>query len=272
MSARTTLAIALAICGLPLVAPSSAQALEIKNIRPCYGHLGVFRDNAKFLPGDYLFISYEIDGLKLEEKTNKASYIILLEVFDSGNKSIFRKETPNVAIPQLGGSRIPGDLHVIMGVEQAPGKYVVRLTVRDVFGKENKDFVYPFELLPRGFGVVGISALAVGFPSQQYMFQYTVVELGLDAATKKPNAKVEMKILDDAGKVVSPKIEQTYPADLPETFDAKKGNFIPIDMPIFINRAGRFVIEVVVTDNTNKKTATVRCPLTVLDLATVTGK
>lgn len=268
MSAR----FALVLAGLAVLAASPVQALELKNVRPSYGHLGATRQDAvKFLPGDYLFISYDIDGLKLDDK-NRASYSVLLEVFDASAKPIFKKETPTDAvIPQLGSNRIPGDLHVIMGVDQPPGKYTVRLTVKDRLANDIKSFTHGFELLPKGFGVVGVLAPAVGFPAHPYMLQYNLVELGLDAA-KKPSAKLEMKILDDTGKPVAPPVVNNYPNDLPESLDLKKANIIPIDFPILPNRPGRFTIEITATDAIGQKTSTVRYPLTIIDIANLSAK
>jgi len=262
---------ALVLAGLAAIAVAPVQALELKNVRPSYGHLGATRlDAVKFLPGDYLFISYDIDGLKLDDKS-RASYTVLLEVFDAAAKAVFKKETTTDVVPQLGSNRIPGDLHVIMGVEQPPGKYTVRLTVMDRLAKETKSFTHGFELLNKGFGVVGVLAPAVGFPANPYMLQYNIVELGLDAA-KKPNAKLEMKILDETGKPVSPPVVNTYPADLPESLDLKKANIIPIDFPILPNRPGRFTVEIIATDAVAQKTSMIRYPLTILDIANLSAK
>lgn len=265
MSARLFLLLA----GVLAFVPSSAQALELKNFRMAHGPLGATRLGAKFLPGDYLFITYEIEGLKVDDK-NKASFVTLVEVFDAANKTIFSKETPNVLIPQLGGAKIPGDFYVTMGTDRAPGLYRVRLTVKDVIGKDIKSSTHPFELLAKDFGIVGVMAPAIAFPGQPYMLQYNVVELGLDA-NKKPNAKIELKVLDDAGKAVSTPAISNYPADLPENLDLVKSNFIPIDFPIFPNRAGRFRVEITVVDNLKKKNASLSYPLNVLDIGVIAG-
>ncbi len=266
MSARYVLVLA----GLLACVPSSAQALELKNIRPAYGFLGATRHDMKFLPGDVLFVTYEIDGLKVDAK-NKVNFVTLVEVFDAANKTIFSKETPNVVVAELGGGRIPGDLHVTMGVDRTPGQYKARLTVYDVQSKDKKFFVVPFELLGRGFGLVAVHAPAVAFPAQPYMLQYAIVELGLDA-NKKPQAKLETKILDEAGKPVSPPSVTNFPADLTDNIDLKKANFIPIDYPIFPTRPGRFTVEITLTDAIAQKTATLRYPLNVLDVGAIAGK
>jgi len=142
--------------------------------------------------------------------------------------------------------------------------------VKDVIGKDVKSFTYPFELLAKDFGIVGVMAQAVAFPGHPYMLQYNVVDLGLDA-NKKPNAKVEIKVLDEAGKEVGAPALSNYPTDLPE-IDLVKSNFIPIDFPIFPNRAGRFNVEITVVDNLRKRTASIRYPLNVLDIGAIAGK
>jgi hypothetical protein len=261
------------LAALLALLPASARALEFKNVRPSYGPLGATRQDTRCLPGDILFISYEIHGLKLDTKVKKAVYRTLLEVFDNSKppKTIFQKETPNEVIPQLGGTMIPGDLHVIMGRNQAPGNYHVRLTVEDVQAKDMKSFVRTFELLPQSFGIVGVTAPAVAFPGQPYMAQFAIVDLGLDTS-KSPKAKVEMKILDESGTPVSDPIVNNFPQDLTDNTDLKKENFVGMNFPIFPNRPGRFTIEISATDSVAQKTASIRYPLTVLDIASFTSK
>lgn len=267
----------LSLAALLALLPAPARALDFKNVRPSYGPLGATRKEdsgskeIKCLPGDILFMSYEIDGLQLDAKVKKAVYTTLLEVFDSSAKTIFKKETPNEVIPQLGGASIPGDLHVIMGRNQQPGKYQVRLTVLDRLSNQQKSFVQVFELLPQGFGLVGVTAPAVAFPGQPYMASFAIVDLGLDGS-KSPKTKVEMKVLDEAGRPVSDPLVNNFPQDLTDNIDLKKENFVPMNFPIFPNRPGRFTIEISATDSIAQKTATIRYPLTVLDIASYTLK
>src|SRR5262249_39825468 len=69
---------------------TASPALELKNVRPSFGPLGATRTDVKCLPGDVLFINYDIDGLKFDEKNGKANYTTILELIDSNNKVIFR--------------------------------------------------------------------------------------------------------------------------------------------------------------------------------------
>jgi hypothetical protein len=104
------------------------------------------------------------------------------------------------------------------------------------------------------------------------MLQFNLVEFGLDAA-KKPNAKLEIRVFDETGKqAVSAPAISNYPADLSDNLDLAKSNFMPIDFPIFPNRAGRFLIEITVVDNLGKKNASIRYPLNVLDIGAIAGK
>jgi len=246
-------------------AAGSAHAVEIKNVRPCFGPLGATRTDAQCLPGDFLFITYDIEGLKFDDKTGKANYLTILELFDNKAKQVFKKETPNEVSSQLGGNRMPGDLHVIMGRNQEPGKYHIRLTVADRLSKETKSTVYSFDLKPQGFGMIGVTAPAVGFPGQHYIASFAIIDMALDAK-KAPNVDVTMKILDEAGQPVTTPIISKLPRDLPMDLDLGKENFVPMQFPIYLNRAGRFTIDITAVDAAGSKTATVRYPLTVLDI------
>jgi hypothetical protein len=264
---RTLVALSLAVLAF---SPSAAFALEIANIRSSYGPMGATRPDAKLLPGDVLFMTYDIVGLKFDDKTAKASYETKLEFLDGKGTQLFERKTPNAVSAQLGGNTMPGDLHVIMGRNLNPGKYTVRLTVKDNLGNESKAFTYPVELLPQGFGFVGVTAPAIGLPGQHYMASFAVVDMGLDAK-KQPNVEVAIRVLDGAGKEVTRTVFMSLPKDIPEGIDVQKENFVPLNYPLYLNRAGRFTIEVTAADKTANRSIQLRYPLSVLDLATITG-
>ena len=259
---RLAVAVVFALVALP----GSSSAVEIKNIRPCYAPFGATRFDTKCLPGDVLFITYDIEGLVV--KDDKVSYVTILELLDSSGKSIFKKETENDVVPQLGGTRMPGDLHVIMGPKQAPGRYSIKLTVHDRQEKNPnlsaKAFKYDFDVVPETFGFVGVSAPAVGFPGQHYVTGFALVNLTLNA-NKQPNAEISIRILDSKGAEVS-KVKMLLPRDMPENTDLEKANFVPLSYPVFLNRVGRYTIEVQAHDKNGNKKAELRYPLTVVDI------
>jgi hypothetical protein len=254
----------LALLALGLL-PSLSGAVDIKNIRPCYAPFGATRYDTNCLPGDVLFLTYDIENLVLD-KNGKASYVTILELLDAQGKSIFKKETENEVVPQLGGTRMPGDLHVIMGPQQAPGKYSIKLTVHDKLGKDAKAFSYGFNVIAPQFGFVGVSAPAVGFPGQHYVTGFALVNMTLDAKNN-PNAEVTIRILDDKKALVTPAVKMLLPRDMPENTDLTKANFVPLTYPVYLNRVGRYTIEVLAADKNGNKTAELRYPLTVLDVS-----
>ena len=256
--------------------PGLAPAVEIKNIRPCYAPFGATRYDLNLLPGDVLFITYDLDGLQTDPKTKKTNYETILELIDDPSqkspKVLYKKPTTNEVIPQLGTGRMPGDLHVIMGAQQAPGKYAVRLTVHDKIAKDAKSFTYPFTVVPQSFGFVGVSAPAIGFPGQHYVTGFGLVNLATDGKTKQPKVDVDIQILDDKGKAVAPTVKIELPRDMPEGIDLAQANFVPLQYPIYLNRPGTFTIDIQAHDKFGNKKASLRYPVTVLDVNNFVGK
>ena len=247
--------------------PVAASALELKNVRPSYGPLGAYRADTNCVPGDSLFITYDIEGLKVHGTTGRANYLTTLELIDSSNKVAFKKDTPNnVGLP-LGGSRMPGDLIVFLGSNQKPGKHKVRLTVKDNLAKDAKSFEFAFNVVPPEFSFVGVSAKTVGFPGENYVATFAIVDMTLNAK-KQPDVDITMRVYDADGKTpVAPQILSNLPKDLPDDIDLKKENFVPMQFPIYLNRTGTFIIEVLAQDKLTKKNIQLRYPLTVLDSA-----
>lgn len=257
---------------LSFLLPGLAHSLEVKNVRLTHGAWGATRLEDKFMPGDYLFMMYDLEGITVDEKTGKASYLIVMEVIDSQGKTIFKQESPNEVVPMLGGNRLPGKLDVIMGRQQAPGKYWVRLNITDRISKENKVFHKIFHLVEPGFGFIGVVAPAIGVPGQHYLVQMALVDMTLDGKNQ-PNVDISMRILDETGTTpVAKPILTSFPKDLPEDADLKKNNFQPLQVPVYLNRPGRFIIEVDAVDKNGNKQSKLRIPLTVLDLTTIGGR
>ena len=256
----------LALICLGLWSPP-ASALELKNVRPSYGPLGAHRADTNCVPGDSLFMTYDIEGLKVDDKTVRANYLTTLELIDSNNNVAFKKDTVNNVNLPLGGSRMPGDLIVFLGSNQKPGKHKVRLTVKDNLAKQTKSFEYAFNVVPPEFSFVGVSAKTVGFPGENYVATFAIVDMTLNAK-KQPDVDITMRVYDAASKnPVAPQILSNLPKDLPDEIDLKKENFVPMQFPIYLNRPGTFIIEVLAQDKLTKKTIQLRYPLTVLDSA-----
>jgi hypothetical protein len=265
MLKRSVLLAILALFALAAVAP----AVEIKKLRPCYHpvFLSAARTSDKLLLGDVLFLTYDIDGLKIDPKTKKASFIVVEEIFDSVAKPLEApKQTPHEVFLHLGGQRMPGHYEVQMGRNQKPGNYIIRITVKDRNSNDQKSETYKFELMPPTFGIAGVIAPAVGYPGLSYATEFALIDMTLDDK-KRPNVEVTMRLLDESGKPVADPVMSTLPRDLPAETNLEQENLVGMRYPLFLNRPGRFTVDIYAKDNIGKKETRLTYPLTVLDIS-----
>jgi hypothetical protein len=254
-------------------APGLASAVEIKNVRPCWGPFGATRFEAKCLPGDVFFITYDIDGLMVDKETKKVSYTTKLELFEGDaeaakkGKPTFTDSNPHEAIPALGGGRMPGDLIVTMPKDQKPGTYTIKLTIQDkVDNNKGVAFIYEVKVLAPEFGFIHVLAPSVGFPGQHHVPAFSLVNFTLDPKTKQPEGMLTIRILDETKKEVAEVATMKIPDSLPRGTDLAQANIVRLDYPVRLNRTGRFTIEIIATDKLGKKDAKLIYPLTVLDV------
>jgi hypothetical protein len=252
--------------------PGRAAALELKNVRPSYGPQGAERKTNKLLPGDTIWIGYEIEGLKVDAKTGKVKFDTKLELFEGKTAEPIYVTGPQTsdARLELGGTSMPGDLHIIMGPNRIPGKYTIKLTIEDKIAKDTKSFTYPVEVLPKDFGFVGVGAPTIGLAGQSYQAGFALVNMALDKK-KQPDVEVVIKILE-AGKAVTTPVHIRLTEELTGGLDLEKQNFVPLTYPLYLNRPGQFTLEITATDKAASKTIQLSYPLTVLDLAKFSGK
>ena len=251
----------------------TAQALELKNVRSVYGPFGPDRSDNKFLPGDFLFVTFDMDDVQIEPKTNKAKYRITMEMVDSKGSLVFSRSKTDEAALGLGGRQLPGFADVLIGIDQAPGKYTLKVTAKDVLANAVKAFTYPFEVEPETFGFVRVGSPAAAFTGQSHILNFAVIGMARNDK-KMPSVDIQMHVLDEAGKTVYSQ-SSTIPKDLPEEEQSKIAT-VPFTPPLtygmFLNRPGRFTIELEGTDNLGKKSAKLRFPLTVVDVTSISGK
>ncbi len=263
----TTLAMTALAC-----APQQTGELTLTNARPTHGFLGSVRKDAdapKLLPGDAFFISFDIENLKVGED-GRVLYSIGMELTDKNNKVLYKQEPQDqVAYNSLGGSRHPALVATEVGTDTPPGEYTLTGTVTDRAAKVTKKLSRKFEVLPRGFGVVrlglrfddkgNVPAPPVGVPGQVMYVNFFAAGFERDPKTKQPKVKASMRVLQDGKptleKEVSGVVEQLS-ADLP---------FIPMTFVLNLNRSGKFTIELKVTDELGKKTATESFDLNVVE-------
>ena len=250
--------------------PGQSGKLDLTNVRPTYGVLGAVRPNLKYLPGDQVFIAYDIENIKVST-TGKVLYGMSMKVEDSKKKVWFEQKGEQEKIQaenSLGGTRVPAFANVNIGLNQPPGDYTLRVTVTDRAAKTSKELVQKFTVMSPAFGIVRLTtsldekdqlpAPMIGVPGQLVYVNFATVGFGRNAK-KQPSMSLTMTVLDEKGKPTLTKPATGEVDDVPEKVPA-----VPMQFPISLNRPGRFTVELKATDNVSKKTSKVTFPLTVL--------
>ncbi|MBX7106207.1 MAG: hypothetical protein K1X57_19165 [Gemmataceae bacterium] len=273
----SALALALAMS----IAPAQGGALNVSNVRQTYGELGSSRSDTRYLPRDFVFVSFDIEGLKAGPD-GRVIYSMGMEVIDKAGKAIFTAPPAKqeMLLP-LGAAKLPAFIYVTLGPDMPAGAYTARVTVIDETSKASSSgrattvdevsksgisFGQKFELLPPAFGIVALyvtkddkGMLAcgpTGVVGQTSFVNFGLVGFGRDASGK-PNAAVEFRILDEKGQAVNP---QPIVVPVPREF-APGEQFVPFQIMLPMNREGSFTVELMAADKVSGKNATVKFPL-----------
>jgi hypothetical protein len=257
-----------------LTAPAQAGGdLALKNLRNTYGNHGPTRKDDKLLPGDVLFVTFDIENLKVKDD-GTISYAMGMELTrkekDGTLKRVLKREPQDMEESiTLGGTSLPGFANVLLGVESPPGEYTLTITVKDLAGRPVKTATVEkkFEVLPVQFGFVqvkltspvGEPAPAIGVRGQILLVHCALVGFATENRTKQSNVTFEMVVLDDAGK---PTVEKSFKGDITKAVTTVM-QFQPI--PLNLNRTGKYTVVLKATDNIAKKSAEQKLALTVLD-------
>ena len=275
---------------LPLVAALLAPSqpgggLTVTNVRSTQGPFGGPRPAGPLLPGDMLFLAFDIGGVPVSPD-GKATYTMEMVVKDAAGKPVYgdKPATKTDDVP-LGGTTLPGMAYTFLGLEQPAGAYTLTLTVTDE-KKRAATLVHPFVIAPKGLGIVTVGTsldeqgrLAVpnaGFVGQTLVCHFNVVGFGRDDADRRPDAPkpqagqpapakrgmqpnlVAQMVVTENGKPVLEK-----PAAVPvEGGLPEEEKMINLRYGVFLSRPGKFVLSLSVTDRVSKKTATYNLPLT----------
>jgi hypothetical protein len=264
----------LALAAALTSAPAQGGELKLTNVRMTVGELGPTRPSSRLLPGDILFIGYDITGLAIEPD-GLAKYKMSMEVSDAAGKSIFKQDPRelNDFIP-LRGNSIPARAFVTIGLDQDPGNYSCKVTVEDVKTKAKDTLAVKFEVMKREYGIVAvyttydlkgeISAPTTGSVGQTIFIHFSVASFERDMKTKQPNVHFEFQVLDDKRQptLAKPGEHDQNEKSVP-LVDAKEGAF-QMRFPLFMSRPGKFTAKITATDKVTNKTASYELPVTIL--------
>ncbi len=257
---------------LALAPGQGAGALGVSNIRLTHGELGPSRVDNKYLPQDFVFISFDIDGLKASPD-GKVSYSMGLEVIDKAGKAMFSAPpTKSEMLLPLGGNKLPAFVYITLGPTMQQGDYTCRISIVDDTTKATKVADQKFSLMPPSFGIVQLyvtkddkGMLACGpngVAGQTVFINFGMVGFGRDGG-KKPDAAVEFFVKDANGQATNAKpIVIPVPRDLPEA-----DTFVPYQVMLPMNREGSYTVEMKAADKVTGKTAVLIFPVRVYPAA-----
>lgn len=257
------------LAALTLTPAQPGGGLSVTNVRSTYGAMGPARPNNKFIAGDELFVAFDVQGVKGDDN-GAVRLAIGLELIDGkGNRLFTQAPRDREAINSLGGDTMPLFAKLDIGTDQPAGQYTLKITLVDRGNSATKTADFPFEVLPKGFAIVRVKTSAdpdgdvptphVGV-GQALFVHFSAVEFMRDPATRQPNLKAELRILDDTGSPTLPNpVSGTLDSGLPEQLTG-----VPMKFLLNLNRAGKFTLELTVTDQVTRKVAKMQLPLDVL--------
>jgi hypothetical protein len=264
----TTIALAV-LAGVP----AQPAELKLNNVRMTVGELGPPRDGSKLLPGDVLFIAYNIEGLTINPD-GTVKYTMAMEVTDAAGKLIFKQDPRELEdfVP-LRGDRIPARAFITVGLDQPAGNYSCKITVTDPKTKSTGSLTSKFEVTKKEFGIVAvytthdmrgeISAPTSGQVGQTLYIQFSVASFDRDPKTKQPDVELEFQVLDEKGQpTLGQPRKHVQDAKAVQQVKETDGAFA-LQFPLFMNRPGKFTVQITATDRVSKKTATYKLPITV---------
>jgi hypothetical protein len=252
------------------LAPAQPGTLNLTNVRATYGELGAVRTDNRYLPGDWYFLAFDIEGITVNSE-GKVSYAMSVEVTNKAGQSVFKQEKPvesDEFLP-LGGNRLPGRAYVFLKPDQEPGTYTCKVSVTDRVTKATKVLDRPFDVVKKELGLIGLvisyddkagmPAPPTGVVGQNLFIHSFLIGFGR-GADKKPNASVELLVLDETKRPTLAKpLTATVPKDIGDGDDAARIMFL-----IPLNREGTFTAQLKAVDAATGKTAIVSIPLRVL--------
>jgi hypothetical protein len=247
---------------------AEAGELRLSNVRPTHCVLGPTRAADKVLPGDSYILSFDIEGIAIDD-AGKARYSVGVDVTDADGKPLFKQDPKEQdAQTSLGGDRLPAYAQLNVGLEAKPGKYNLKVTVTDLATKKSATLTRAAEVLPKDFGMVRLTTSSDPdgrYPSSvsgtgDWLFVHMgVVGFERNGSSKQPDVSVAMTITDENGKTTTAKpVTVKVDKDVPEAVAA-----LPVRLLLSLNRPGKFTVELTATDRLSNKTATLSFPLAV---------
>jgi hypothetical protein len=264
-----TLAIAAALS----LAPNQKGELKLTNQRATYGFLGETREKNQYLPGDVVFVAFDIDGLTIG-KDGKISYSMEMKLKNAKGEALFSQvPQPIEANNTLGGSSTRGFSYAQIGNDLPAGKYTMTVAVKDEQSQSGKPVTLTqnFEVTKRDFGIV---RLGLFYDDQGKEFAPPMFVVGQHAwihfmttgfdrgKDKSADIEVNVRVLDANGK---PTLAQAFTGSTKTQNVPPTVQTLPWWQKIELNRAGKYKLELEATDKSSNKKVKEVLNVTVVD-------
>jgi hypothetical protein len=259
----------LAAAVLILLASSAQAKLGIESIQATYGPLGPERKTLDIYPFDELFFRFTVTGAKPDAE-GKVDASVVLQVLDGTGKVLGENQSPVKRDLVLGGNAFPLSVTLPLSGQERPGKYTVKITVRDNLSGETASFQRQVTVKALAFKIVDlqffhdpegkIPAPARGTLGETLFFRLRII--GFDRSKDRIFTEIVLKILDADGAEVFPK---TIAYDIRQD-DAKavKGwAFLKYGNNFDLTHVGKFTLRFTATDRLAKKSTKFEVPIQV---------
>jgi hypothetical protein len=250
------------------LAPHDAGELAVRDVRATYGIIGPKRPAEGVLPGDSVFLTFDIDGITADAD-GKIRYSVATEVKDAKGKTHYSQPGRELeAIAALGGNQLPAYAQIEIGLQQPPGDYTMKLTVSDLASKKSTSISHNFKVLPKEFGIVRLATSSdpegrhpAGLPlGVGQSLWINLAAVGFQRGGQgQPNVAFTLRILDEAGK---PTLSKPFAGAINQGVTAQ-APALPVQFHVGLNRAGNFTIEITAKDEIGGKMAKKSFPITV---------
>jgi hypothetical protein len=261
----TTLALLLAL----QTTPGQNTTLALANANFTFGNHGALRKDSDFLPGDVVFLAFDIQNMTCDA-SGRAAFSIAMEVLDGSGNPRFRQAPHNqTAQNYLGGNTLHSIAQVQVPLESKPGEYTIKLTVEDRAAKTTATLQRKARVLPLDFGLIHVHTSAdreglvpiapVGVVGEAVYVNFAVTGFQRNGPKAQPNIEVTLRVLDDKGKPTNAvPLTGTANKDIPAEF-----KIIPLQFGLTLNRLGQFTVELSATDKLSGKSSKVSFPIKV---------
>ena len=255
---------------LLILSAHSAQAkLGIESIQATYGPLGPERKTLDIYPFDELFFRFTVTGAKPDAE-GKVDASVVMQVLDGTGKVRGENQIPAKGVLLLGGNSFPFLVTLPLSEQVPPGKYTVKITMRDNLSGESVSFQRQVTVKAVEFKIVDlqffhdpegkIPAPAGGTLGETLFFRLRII--GFDRSKDRIFTEIVLKILDADGAEVSPK-RMAYDIRQDDAKAVKSWTFLNYRNSFDLTRVGKFTLRFTATDRLTKNSTNFDMPIQV---------